>query len=143
MALSANVKRNYDLGVALQEATYNVIASDILYEGAAVSMAGGADDVGPQAASDPFVGFVQRKVDNAAGAAGDKQVRVATKGRIIDLAVTGATINSAPGTAVYASDDGTFTTTSSSAFEQIGKINKGKGTGSADVDFEGIGARSV
>ena len=143
MALSANVKRNYDLGVPLFKATYNMVADDIIYEGAACSVASGADDAGPQNASDPFVGFALRKRDNTGGSAGDKTVQIATKGRIIDLPVTGATINSAPGTAVYASADGTFTTTSSSAFEQIGKINKGKGTDLADVDFEGVGARSV
>lgn len=140
--LSADKKREYDLGVSREYDDINAVASDIIYEGAACTMAAGGDDIGPLNTSNVFVGFAVRRCDNASGAAGDKRVRVATRGCIRDLPVTGATANTAPGTAVYATDDDTFTTTASGAL-QIGKVRRGTGTGTADVLFESAGVRSV
>ncbi len=107
--LAADSKRDYDLSVTREEVDYNAVASDIIYEGAACTMASGADDIGPLNTADVFVGFALRRTDNSSGAAGDKTVRVATKGVLRGLAVTSATANTAPGTAVFASDDDTFT----------------------------------
>ena len=108
--LSENSPRTYQVG-DIEE--YPVIASDIIYEGAAV----GENASGysrPLVAGDPFQGFAEAKVDNSTGSAGDLNVRVKAKGRIV-VAVAGAsavTANDRP--AVYASDDDTFTLTSTS-----------------------------
>lgn len=140
--LAADSKRDYDLSVTREEVDYNAVASDIIYEGAACTMASGADDIGPLNTADVFVGFALRRTDNSSGAAGDKTVRVATKGVLRGLAVTSATANTAPGTAVFASDDDTFTLASTGNL-QIGTVRKGTGAGTADVRFEGAGVRSV
>ena len=141
--LSADVKHNYDEDVPPLYADYEVVASDIIYEGAACSVESGANDAQPQNASDPFVGFAERRVDNSSGSAGDKKVRVRQRGIIRGLTVAGVVTTTAPGTAVYASDDATFTLTSSSAHEQIGKVIQCTTAGVADVYFEGLGVRSV
>lgn len=140
--LAANAKRNYDLGVDDARVSHFVIASDTIYEGAACSMASGADDVGPLNASNVFVGFALRKVANETGAASTVRVQIAQRGLLRGLAVTGATLNTAPGAAVYAVNDGTFDLASTGNL-QIGKIVRGTGTDLADIYFEGAGVRSV
>ena len=108
--LAADTARKYSLG-EIEE--YPVIASDIIYEGAVV----GENASGysrPLVAADVFQGFAEAQVDNSAGAAGDLNVRVKTRGRV-EIAVVGAdavTANDRP--AVYASDDDTFTLTATS-----------------------------
>ena len=109
MATLANsVHRNYAIG-DLEE--YPVVASDVIYEGAAV----GENASGysrPLVAGDPFQGFALATVDNSAGAAGAAYVNVRVRGKVV-IPVTGAsavTANDKP--AVYASDDNTFTLTS-------------------------------
>src|SRR5688572_2163717 len=87
-----------------------IIATDIVYEGAAVGE-NGSGYYRPLVAGDPFGGFAVRKTDNAAGAAGDLQIRVRSKG-LAKLPVTGFnTVAQQDGVPVYASDDDTFTTT--------------------------------
>ena len=140
--LSANKKRNYDLGVDLKPVDYDC-SVDIIYEGAAVSYVDASEGAKPQNSSDAFVGFAMRKVDNSGGSIGDKKVRVAQQGILRGLTVAGVVTTTAPGTAVYASDDDTFTLTSSSAHEQIGKVVRCETAGVADVYFEGLGVRSV
>lgn len=139
--LAADKKREYEVG-SLYYSDVPVVASDIIYEGAAVTVAAGAANAAPLSTGDVFVGFAMRRADNASGSAGDINCRIAREGVIRDLAVTGATAASAPGTAVYATDDDTFTTTASGGL-QIGKIVKGTGAALADVRFEGAGHRSV
>ncbi|MBJ3776391.1 capsid cement protein [Acuticoccus mangrovi] len=108
--LAANEPRNF---VAGDETEFPVIASDIIYEGAAV----GENAAGysrPLVAGDPFQGFAVAKVDNATGAAGDKRVTVRRKG-LIRLTVAGASaITANDGSKVYAADDNTFTLTAGS-----------------------------
>lgn len=140
--LAADKKRIFDDSVNALYEDYFVVAADILYEGSALTMASGADDVKPLAVADVFVGFCARRADNAAGAAGDIRAHVRKQGLIRNLAVTGATLNTAPGAAVYGTDDDTFTLTASGAL-QIGKVAKGSGTNLADVFFQGAGVRSV
>jgi hypothetical protein len=114
--LAANVNRNYELG------DYNaipVIASDIVYKGAAVGD-NGSGYARPLVAGDPFLGFADSQVDNAAGSAGDKAVSVLMRGSVV-LSVTGATGVGDVGEAVYASDDATFTMTASTN-SYIGRI---------------------
>ena len=83
--LAANKMRTFELG-ELNE--HPVVAADILYEGSAIGL-DSSGDARPLVAGDEFAGFNTKKVDNAAGAAGDKRVRVKARGLIV-LSVTGA-----------------------------------------------------
>lgn len=89
-----------------------IIAADIIYRGAAVGD-NASGYARPLVAGDPFWGFAEEKCDNALGAAGDKRVRLRQQGSV-ELAVTGATGVGDVGSAVYASDDATFTLTATS-----------------------------
>lgn len=88
-------------------ASYPVVASDIIYEGAIVGESSGY--ARPLQAGDNYLGVAVETVDNSAGSAGDKNIRVAVTVPFV-MDVTGATVasNSKP---VYASDDDTLTTT--------------------------------
>lgn len=92
--------------------SHGVKASTTIYAGAFVGDDGSGWARG-LAAADPFLGISYERVDNSAGANGAKSVRVERSGRILH-AVSGATDQSSVGTAVYASDDQTLTTTSTS-----------------------------
>ena len=135
--LSADKPRDYQLG-DLEE--YPVIASDIIYEGAAV----GENDSGyarPLEAGDVFLGFALEHVDNSGGSAGDKRVRVRTRGKaVLPIAAVAITANDRP--AVYASDDATFTLTASTN-SQIGYVQRWVETGSAVVEFDAALVRAV
>jgi len=129
--LAADLARSFQIG---DREDYPVIASDIIYEGAAV----GENASGysrPLVAGDPFQGFAVEKADNSAGAAGAVNVRVRTRG-VVQLAVTGATAvtaNDRP--AVYASDDNTFTLTSTSN-SLIGYVSRWISSGVCMVEFD-------
>lgn len=101
--LAANKQRPYEIG------DYNdipVIASDIIYEGAAVGMVVSTGHARPLTTADRFVGFAIEKADNSAGAAAAINVRVQMRGEI-QLSVSGAAITDLK-QPVYASDDDTF-----------------------------------
>ncbi len=98
---------------------YQVIATDIIYEGAATGD-NGSGYSRPLVAGDPFLGFAFETVDNSAGVAGAKRVKTRTEG-MVELAVVGATGVADIGELVYASDDDTFTLTSTSN-SRIGRI---------------------
>ncbi len=132
--LAADAPRDYQVG-EIEE--YPVVATDIIYEGAAVGE-NGSGYSRPLVAADPFQGFAERKVDNSAGAAGDKTVRVRTRGRV-KLAISALAITSNDRVAVYASDDNTFTLTSSGN-SKIGWVSRWISTGVAIVDFEATSA---
>lgn len=85
---------------------FPVIASDIIYEGAAVGMVLASGHVRPLTSVDRFVGFCEKKVDNSAGAAAALNCRVIKKGKVL-LPVTGAVITDV-NLPVYATDDNTF-----------------------------------
>lgn len=128
--LAADLPRDYGLGDITE---YPVIASDIIFEGAAV----GENASGysrPLVAGDPFQGFALRKADNSAGAAGAINVQVRTKG-VIKLAIASLAITSNDRPAVYASDDNTFTLTSTSN-SKIGTVLRWVETGVAMVEFD-------
>ncbi len=135
--LAANVERAYSLG-DIEE--YPVIASDIIYEGAAV----GENASGysrPLAAGDVFQGFALEQVDNSAGSAGDKTVKVRARGRIrLPIASIAITANDRP--AVYASDDDTFTLTAGSN-SLIGYVSRWVSTGYAVVEFDAALVRAA
>lgn len=102
--LSDDAYRVFGLG---DVQAYGVIASDIIYSGAAVGLVGGTGYSRPLNASDRFAGFAEDRVDNSTGAAGAKDVRVKRRGQI-EMTVAGAVITDV-GQPVYATDDDTFT----------------------------------
>lgn len=109
--LAANVQRAYELGSRNE---FPVIASDIIYEGAAVGLVDASGHAQPLAAGNRFVGFAEAKADNSAGAAAAINVRVIESGKV-QLAVTGALITDV-GQPVYATDDAVF------AFSPVGGV---------------------
>ena len=135
--LAANTPRDFVLG---ETQDLPVIASDIIYEGAAVGE-NGSGYFRPLVATDPFAGFAQSKADNSAGAAGAINVRVKTRGRVI-LAVTGVTAVTDEGSTVYAADDNDFTLTSTSN-TAIGKVVRYISGTSVEVYFEAASFRSI
>jgi hypothetical protein len=135
--LAADKARDFVLG---EHADLPVIASDIIYEGAAVGE-NGSGYFRPLVAADPFAGFALCKADNSAGAAGAVNVRVRTRGRAI-LSVTGVTAVTDEGSTVYASDDDTFTLTSTSN-TAIGKVVRFISGTTVEVYFEAVSFRSL
>lgn len=128
--LAADKPRDYGLGDVNE---FPVVASDIIYEGAAV----GEDSNGyarPLVAGDPFLGFALKKADNSSGSAGDIKVKVQKKGEI-KLYIAGLAITSNDQPAVYASDDDTFTLTAGTN-TRIGNISRWISTGYAMVNFD-------
>lgn len=85
---------------------FAVIASDIIYEGAAVGLVIASGHARPLTSVDKFAGFAEDRADNSAGAAAAINVRVIKKGKVL-LPVTGAVITDVP-LPVYASDDNAF-----------------------------------
>lgn len=127
--LAANKPRAYVVG---DRAGYPVIASDIIYEGAAVGLVDATGHARPLNAADRFVGFAEAKADNSAGAAAAIAVRTVREGSAV-LAVSGAVITDV-GLPVYASDDDTFTLNpASGAF--IGLVRAFVSAGVAEVEF--------
>jgi hypothetical protein len=133
--LAANVVRDFEAGYEELFNDLPVIAADIVYEGAAVGE-NGSGYMRPLVAADPFVGFAVRKVDNSAGAAGDKDVRLRCKG-VVKLTIAGVTsiANGQDGVDVYAADDDTFTLTAGSN-TKIGRLHRFVSSGIAFVYYE-------
>lgn len=109
-----------------------VIASDIIYEGAAVGE-NGSGYARPLVAGDPFLGFALRQADNSAGAAGAVNVKLRCNG-FVKLAIASIAITANDGPPVYASDDDTFTLTASTN-TKIGSVHRWISTGYAIVYF--------
>lgn len=127
--LAANKPRAYEGG---DRNEFPVIASDIIYEGAAVGLVDGTGHARPLAAGDRFAGFAEAKADNSAGAAAAINVRVIEQGKI-ELSVSGAVITDI-GQPVYASDDDTFVFNPVSAVF-IGFVHRFVSSGVVVVDF--------
>lgn len=105
--LAANKPRAYEGGKdVIEENQLPVIASDIIYEGAAVGSVAATGHGRPLVGGDKFEGFANAKADNSAGAAAAINVDLRTKGKI-QLSVSGAVITDR-GQPVYATDDDTF-----------------------------------
>ncbi len=117
-----------------------VIASDIIFEGAAVGD-NGSGLARPLVAADPFLGFAKERCDNSAGAASARNVKVFERGKI-ELDVTGVASAADVGEAVYASDDDTFTLTAGSN-SAIGKVVRWVSGTRCVVYFEGVQVRSL
>lgn len=127
--LSADKPRDFYEGDIRE---YPVIASDIIFGGAAVGD-NGSGYSRPLQAGDPFRGFAEQKVDNSSGSAGDKYVRVKTRGKI-RLPISSLAITDV-GKDVYASDDDTFTLTQGSN-TRIGYVHAWLETGYGVVAFD-------
>ncbi len=105
--LAANKPRAFEgVPVRIEESALPVIASDIIYEGAAVGIVAASGHGRPLVAGDRFAGFANARADNSAGAAAAISVDLKTIG-FIQLPITGAVITDR-GLPVYASDDDTF-----------------------------------
>lgn len=128
--LAADKVRDFQLG-DIEE--YPVIATDIIYRGAAVGE-NASGYARPLEAGDRFLGFATETVDNSAGGAGAKNVRVRARGRVkLAIAALAITANDRP--AVFASDDDTFTL-SSTGNSLIGFVSRWVATGYAIVEFD-------
>jgi hypothetical protein len=113
----------------------SIIASDIIYEGAAVGAVIASGHARPLTSADKFVGFAQTKCDNSSGSAAAKNVKVISEGKV-QLSVSGAVITDI-GQPVYATDDDTF------AFTPVGGVYIGKvirfiSSGVVEVQFDAI-----
>jgi len=128
--LADNTPRAYEQG---DREEYPMIASDIIYEGAAVGE-NGSGYSRPLVAGDPFQGFAESKADNSDGAAGIVNVRVRTKGKV-ELSISSVAITANDRPAVYASDDNTFTLTSTDN-SLIGYVSRWVSSGVAIVEFD-------
>jgi len=105
MALSANRELNRYVDQELR--TLPVKASAHIYKGGFVGLNGGY--ARPLVAGDAFAGIAYEEIDNSSGSDGDLMCRVFTQSDV-EHALTGAS-RSYNGRALYASDDGTLTTT--------------------------------
>lgn len=128
--LAANKPRAYELG---ERNHLPVIASDIIYEGAAVGIQASTGYARPLTATDTFGGFALEKADNASGAAAAINTLVMTKGEA-ELSVSGAVITDV-GQPVYATDDDTFTFLPTDAV-YIGRVKRYVSAGVAVVAFD-------
>jgi hypothetical protein len=137
---ASNIKRPYELEVDPKFNDLPVIAADIIYEGSAVGD-NGSGLARPLVAADVFLGFSIAKADNSAGAASDIAVRVRQRG-VVQLTVTGVASADDVGSTVYASDDDTFTLTSTSN-TAIGKVVRWVSSTTCLVYFEGAQVRSI
>jgi len=129
MALTEDTPRTYELGDVNE---LPVAASTTIYEGSAVGD-NGSGYARPLQAGDPFRGFAEAKVDNSTGSAGDKNVRVLTRGKI-KASISGLAITDV-GADIYMSDDGTFTKTAGSN-TRIGVVHRWVSSGVGIVAFD-------
>lgn len=108
MALTKNTPRAFELG---DVNAFPVLTNVKIYEGSAVGIAASTGVYArPLNATDRFVGFAEKEADNTGGASAAINVRVKALG-LVQIDVVGAD-NTKVGSPVYASDDGTFTLTS-------------------------------
>lgn len=130
--LAAPMPRAFEIGSRNE---FPVIASDIIYEGAAVGIVPASGHARPLAAGDRFAGFAEAQADNSAGAAAAINVRVVESGKI-QLSVTGAVITDI-GQPVYATDDNAFTFSPVGAVF-IGFVHRYVSSGVVVVGFDAL-----
>jgi hypothetical protein len=112
-----------------------VIATDIIYEGAAVGIVKASGHARPLTSVDAFAGFAQRQCDNSTGSAAAKNVKVISAGKVV-LSVSGAVITDI-GQPVYATDDDTFAFTPVGGV-YIGKVIRFVSSGVVEVQYDVI-----
>ncbi len=141
--LAADKPRSFGVDGAALYADLPVVASDIVYAGAAVGESTTTGTFRPLSGGDTFAGFCVRQCDNATGSANDKKIRVLLRGTAF-LPITGVDNINDEGATVYASDDDTFTLTSTTTHSSIGKLISYSGTsGYGTVYFEAASVRSI
>jgi hypothetical protein len=141
--LAADKPRQYeDTGVHPDYNEIPIIASDTVFNGAAVGESVSTGTGRPLVAADNFLGFCIEQCANEGGAANAKLIKVLATGTVW-LTVTNVNNINQLGDAVYASDDDTFTT-ASTGNTQIGKIKRfDSASGKALVFFQALYARSI
>jgi len=120
VTLAADTPRSYSNEVDPLFEELGVIATDIIYEGAAVGD-NASGYMRPLASGDPFRGFAERNADNSAGAANAINVKLRRHG-IAYLSVASASAVTDVGRPVYATDDNTFTLAKTGT--RIGRVAK-------------------
>jgi hypothetical protein len=133
--LAVNLPRSYELGTRNE---FPVIASDIIYEGAAVGIVDATGHAQPLVNPNRFAGFAEAKADNSTGAAAAINVRVIESGKV-QLSVTGAVITDL-GQPVYATDDNAFSF-SPVAGVFIGFVHRFVSSGVVIVAFDALNYR--
>jgi len=128
--LATDKSRTYELG---DLNSLPMVATDIIYEGAAVGIEAASGNARPLNAGDQFVGFCIQNADNSTGSAGNVRVQVKTHGEV-QLPVAGVAATDI-GKPVYASDDDTFVLTATGN-SYIGKVKRFVSTGVAVVAFD-------
>lgn len=128
--LAKNSPRDYELG---DMNDIPMVASDIIYDGAAVGVVKATGHARPLVAQDIFGGFAKEKKDNSAGAAAALNIRVQKIGQI-SLSVAGAVITDV-GQPVYATDDDVFVFLPTAA-TFIGFVKRFVSAGVVIVDFD-------
>lgn len=109
-----------------------IIASDIVFEGAMVGD-NGAGYGRPLEAGDKFVGHSIKKVDNASGSAGDKNIQLlAGRYRLVVALVGVITDVDQP---VYASDDAVITFAAGDGNSYVGVISRYVSATKMEVEF--------
>jgi hypothetical protein len=112
-----------------------IIATDIVYEGAMVGD-NGSGYGRPLVAADKFLGHAIEKVDNAAGAAGAKEIRLRSGRYKLVVALAGYITD--VGQPVYASDDATYTFVgagASAANSYVGVVTRYVSAALMEVEF--------
>lgn len=131
--LAQDMTRPFEIG---DRNEYPVVASDIIYQGAAVGLVASSGHARPLTAGDRFGGFAESRADNSAGAAADTNVRVIERGKV-QLTVTGVTATDI-GQPVYATDDDTFTLSPVDGVF-VGFVHRYVGSNTAVVRFDAFG----
>ena len=129
--LATNTPRNREVG---ERNEFPVIASDIIYEGAAVGLVNASGHARPLTSVDRFVGFAETQADNSSGSAADINVRVIENGKV-QLAMSGLVITDV-GQPVYATDDNTFVVTVKTGGVFVGFVSRFISSGIGIVKFD-------
>ena len=138
--LAVDKSRSFELGDVNE---IPVIASDIIYEGAAVGESVSTGTARPLVAADTFLGFAAENVDNSTGAAAAKNVKLITAGSVWLTVTNGDNINDV-GDTVYASDEDAFvlTATGNTAIGKIIRYDASRAN-KVLVAFEAAAVRSI
>ncbi len=114
---------------------YPMIASDIIWPGAAVGIVDATGHARPLTSVDRFAGFASKKADNSTGSAADKNVDVDIRGvKVLD--VSGAVITDL-GAPVFSTDDDTFVFSPVGAVF-IGKVVRWVSAGTVEVQYDAL-----
>jgi len=116
-----------------------VLTNVRLFEGALVGLSAGY--ARPLVALDPLLGIALREANNNPGASGAINCKVLTQ-CTVEVSVVGATAVTDHDASVYASDDGTFTLTSTSN-TLVGKVLKWISGTTCLVFLQGVARRSL